>query len=238
MGKVSKIVTLKLSSDVLKDYPVEAITPTKSRRKSSTSKPADSAIETPVKKEATTTGTPIPNTTSRSATPSTLEDGRRKARGGRGNPKGGKRSLLSSPAPADIKQEGGGTTPAVKSTLSKSVTSTGSGGSVSGTGSVAGDAEEEKSLKAGTPVRKWVKKPVDITSFTGYNIEFKSWTGEGGDTAEPEEKKKKESFKVQIRLNNKKLGEEEEEDVDSRDQSPLPASSIVSTPEGSNATPV
>lgn len=235
MAKV-KIVTLRLPSEVLKDYPVEAVTPVKKRRKSSTSKPTEST-ETPVKKEsATGTGTPITNTASRSNTPSALEDGRRKARGGRGNPKGGKRSLLSSPAPTDIKQEGGGSTPAVKSTLSKSITST---GSVSGSGSVAGDAESEKSMKVGTPVRKWIKKPVDITSFTGYNIEFKSWSGEGDDTAEPEEKQqKKESFKVQIRLNNKKLGDDEQEpEVDSRDQSPLPASSIVSTPEGSHATP-
>lgn len=262
----SKLVTLNLPSETLKQFPVE-FTP-KKRRKSSTAnstQPAPLATPTPVKKESNL-DTPIPN--SRATTPSGLEDGRRKARGGRGGSKSGKRSLLSSPAPEGAKQEpsattsttattnttgtgtgtgtGAASTPNVKSTLSKSITSTTASNSGSNT-----NGDDDKLDKTGQPARTWVKKAIEITSFTGYNIEFKGWNGEskeGEETIVKQQDDDKEThgktpFKVQIKLNNKKLNVDEPNGgEDSRDQSPaLPddASSIVTTPEGSNAmTPI
>ncbi|ODQ58488.1 hypothetical protein WICANDRAFT_80623 [Wickerhamomyces anomalus NRRL Y-366-8] len=251
----SMIVTLNVPSESLRKFPAADFTP-KKRRKSSTSNAHPStniATPTPVKKESSL-NTPIPN--SRGSTPSALEDGRRRARGGRGGAKGSKRSLLSSPAPeGSIKQETPSTAPAtsstsstnhptVKSTLSKSV---GTGG-----GSSGANGDDDKLDKSGAPVRKWTKKPIDIISFTGYNIEFKSWTGAAKGKEDKVVKPKDEegekdvnkgSFKVQIKLNNKALDvDEDNAGGDSRDQSPAlmdDASSIVTTPEGSNAmTPV
>ncbi|CEP22136.1 unnamed protein product [Cyberlindnera jadinii] len=92
------------------------------------------------------------------------------------------------------------------------------------------NADDLKLDKSGKPVRKWVKKPLEIQSFTGYFMNYDTWTGlRRADDDTVEEHK---PLKIQIKLNNKNL---DLKSVDSRDQSPMPddASSVVSTPEGS-----
>ncbi|CCH44460.1 Ribonuclease H [Wickerhamomyces ciferrii] len=250
----SKIVTLKLSTETLKKFPVEnTLNQTKQRRKSSASSKSSNssagnqlATPSPVKKEQSTNDLESP---SRPVTPtgeSKKKGGRASASSGagRGNAKTAKRSILSSPAP---ESSPGPSDVNVKSGLGKTVTT---GEDVS-----REENNEKQGLQNGGLVRKWVKKPVDITSFTGYNIEFHSWTGGKRDKPKDDDTNadlketlvKKEDgttpkpsgLKVQIKLNNKRL--DNDSNVDSRDQSPAfpdEASSIATSPEGSNvATP-
>jgi len=270
----SKIVKLKLPSEALSAFSIEEVTP-KKRRKSSSSNGSSSKQQesttttlitpTPIKHESNL-NTPIPS--SRAGTPSALEDGRRRARGGKS--KGSKRSLLSSPAPSDtpLKQEGSTTSSTTVTTGSNGPNPTGIKSTLSKSTGTAGFNSlpngENRLDKGGQPVRKWIKKPVDILSFTGYNIEFKSWSGESKegeektikskvkDDGNEDENKEKEkdiekenSMKIQIKLNNKKLDVDDASIAggnESRDQSvalPDDASSIITSPEGSTAeTPV
>lgn len=102
------------------------------------------------------------------------------------------------------------------------------------------NADDLKLDKSGKQVRKWAKKPFEIQSFTGYFMNFKSWTGgqtEGEQTTKNDQRK---PLKIQIRLNNKNLGVKQEEsatagEAPSREDTPLgdDNSSIMSTPEGS-----
>lgn len=102
-------------------------------------------------------------------------------------------------------------------------------------------SEDRKLDKTGKSVRKWVKKPLNIQSFTGYSITFKAWTGESNNKVKKEEKP------LKIKITNKNLSlikknpEDESLISNSRDHSPNldDNSSIMSTPEVSAvSTPV
>jgi hypothetical protein len=100
------------------------------------------------------------------------------------------------------------------------------------------NADDLKLDKSGRPVRKWVKKPLEIQSFTGYYMNFKSWTGlcKTNDYSGSQK-----PLKIQIKLNNKNLNTVKNEPTDSRDQSPQPddASSVITTPDQSRmSTPL
>lgn len=70
------------------------------------------------------------------------------------------------------------------------------------------------------PVRKWVKKPLEIQSFTGYFVKFESWAGR----AKAGERR---PLKIALKMNKSFAAKEE------RDTSPsMELSSMMTTPEG------